>query len=397
MQRALEESWFWRLSFFNGWEFVVLFLVGILLALFFHRVLRISGGKSLVLGLAFAFAFAFVNWAGMGRLRGHFLRPGILPVGYHDPPSIGFFGLPGHWHPDVQIVFAGSALALGALFLLRLYRRWTSDQLTEAERSPDGRGMRAWLSAGDVLSAVLIALLGWIGFGVSFWTLLTFLLLAIIAYPVLNIVRQPGPRPVPREDISPERGRVLRMLEEGKITAEESAELLNALGQTVQRAAEPPATSARGSRLLFLGMALVVVGFFLLPWFVTDQPGRHAPTAMTWSDGGSLLNRYSMFTGNWSRHIHAGDVPYGLGWLVLLLAIGAAALPRLTVFDRQTQRTLMLLALGMGALVLLYLITRNLGYVSIGLLLALVGYVVEFLGFVEERRTVAATEQAGAA
>ncbi len=35
--------------------------------------------------------------------------------------------------------------------------------------------------------------------------------------------------------------------------------------------------------------------------------------------------------------------------------------------------------------------------VSIGLLLARVGYVVEFLGFVEERRTVAATEQAGPA
>jgi hypothetical protein len=184
------------------------------------------------------------------------------------------------------------------------------------------------------------------------------------------------------------------MLEEGKITAEESAELLNALGQTVQRAAEPPATSTRGSRLLFLGMALVVVGFFLLPWFVNDHFGRHAPTAARWSDGGSLLSQYSTLTGNWSRHIHAADVPYGLGWLILLLSIGAAALPRLTVFDRQSQRTLMLLALGVGALILLYLITRNLGYVSIGLLLALVGYVVEFLGFVEERRTVAATERA---
>src|SRR5207244_6473843 len=143
----------------------------------------------------------------------------------------------------------------------------------EAECSPDGRGMRAWLSAGDVLSAVLIALLGWIVFGVSFWTLLTFLMMAMIAYPVLNIVRQPGPPPVTRENISPERERVLRMLEEGKITAEESAELLNALGQTVQRTAEPPATSTRGSRLLFLGMVLVVVGFFLLPWFVNDRLG----------------------------------------------------------------------------------------------------------------------------
>jgi hypothetical protein len=394
MQRALEESWFWRLSLFTGWEFVVLFLVGILLALFFDRALKISGGKSLVLGLAFAFAFAVVNWAGTGRLGGPFLPPGILPVGYHDSPALGLFGLPGHEHSYVQIVFAGSALALGALFLLRLYRRWTSDHLTEAERSPDGRGMRAWLSAGDVVSAVLIALLGWIGLGISFLTLLTLLLLVMIAYPVLNIVRQPGPPPVPREDISPERERVLRMLEEGKITAEETAELLNALGQTVQRVAEPPATSTRGSRLLFLGMVLVVVGFFLLPWFANDPSGRHAPTAMTWSDGGSVLNSDSMLTGNWSRHIHAGDVPYGLGWLVLLLAIGAAALPRLTMFDRQTQRTLMLLALGVGALILLYLITRNLGYVSFGLLLALVGYVVEFLGFVEERRTVTATERA---
>src|SRR6185503_2401633 len=97
---------------------------------------------------------------------GQFLGPGILTVGYHDPASLGFFGLPGHSY--LQIVCAGSALALGALFLLRLYRSWTSDRLTEAERSPDGRGMRAWLSAGDVLSTVLIALLGWIGFGVSF-------------------------------------------------------------------------------------------------------------------------------------------------------------------------------------------------------------------------------------
>jgi len=36
--------------------------------------------------------------------------------------------------------------------------------------------------------------------------------------------------------------------------------------------------------------------------------------------------------------------------------------------------------------------TRNLGYVSIGLLLALIGSVVEFLGFVQERWTVAASE-----
>src|SRR5437660_8587091 len=132
MQRALEESRFWHLSLFNGWEYVVLFLVGILLALFFHRALRISGGKSLVLGLAFAFAFAFVNRAGLGPLAGQFPGAGTVPVGYHDPPSLVFFGLPGQWHSYGQMVFAGSALALCALFLLRLYRRWTSDQLTEA-------------------------------------------------------------------------------------------------------------------------------------------------------------------------------------------------------------------------------------------------------------------------
>src|SRR2546427_4644578 len=53
--------------------------------------------------------------------------------------------------------------------------------------------------------------------------------------------------------------------------------LFRSLGQTVQRTAEPPATSTRGSRLLFLGMVLVVVGFFLLPWFVNDHLGRHDP------------------------------------------------------------------------------------------------------------------------
>src|SRR6266542_4250829 len=179
MLRAFEDSRFWYVPLFNGWGFVVLFLVGILLALFFHRALKISGGKSLALGLAFAFAFAVE----LGRARaagGPFQGPGTFPVGYNDPPTFGFFGLPGYWNSYLQIVFAGSALALGALFLLRLYRRWTSDQLTAAERSPDGRGMRAWLSAGDVLSAVLIALLGWIGFGISFWTLLTLLLLVMI-------------------------------------------------------------------------------------------------------------------------------------------------------------------------------------------------------------------------
>ena len=96
------------------------------------------------------------------------------------------------------------------------------------------------------------------------------------------------------------------------------------------------------------------------------------------------------FTSGWHVKILGGDVPHGLGWIVLLLGIAVATLPYLASnLDSQTQRKAKLIGLGIGGLILMYLLTDNIRFVSIGFIMGLVGYALQFIGTIKENRAVA--------
>lgn len=79
-------------------------------------------------------------------------------------------------------------------------------------------------------------------------------------------------------------------------------------------------------------------------------------------------------------------MPNGLGWIALVLAVGAAALPFVAAtMARQTKRTLALCALSAGAFAMLYLLVQDVRHAGIGLVLAIAGYAMESAGTMRER------------
>lgn len=290
---------------------------------------------------------------------------------------------------------------LGLPFLVRLHRKWIGGQVTEAEKLPGSAGVRAWLGAGNLICATLLAICLNQLFGVSFLaaTTLTFGLLLI--YPLLMLATDPAVTTpaAPGEDLSHEREKVLQLLESGRITAEESAELLNALGQSVP--ARPPAAKEMEMtpqrKLVLLGAALLLVGFFL-PWYRINpsaeydsgaqwqvskmQDALHQPMPQLHDVPGYV--NLAQFTP--TIDFKGGDINHGLGWWVLLLGIVAAILPFFaTNLNGPMQKKVMLACLGVGAVILVYLFTNYLRFISIGILAGLAGYALELIGTLRER------------
>jgi hypothetical protein len=116
-------------------------------------------------------------------------------------------------------------------FLVRLVRAWLLDDLTDAERRPNAEGMRAWLRGGNLLCALAIPALGWYGYGYSGWALLVVTLMALEARPLLASAMQSSDSGATENDVlRSDHDRIMRLLESGKIRADEASDLLSALG-----------------------------------------------------------------------------------------------------------------------------------------------------------------------
>jgi hypothetical protein len=318
-------------------------------------------------------------------------------------------------HANMEHVLSwviGALLPLFAVPLaLRLYRAWVQGVLTEAERLTDMAGIRAWLRPGTLVCALGLALCACLGYDYSFGGVLALGLAAILAYPVINMLAPhaaaapPAPAP-PSESLAADRQRVLHLLEEGKINAEESTELLGALGESARLPTTPPAPAmTTGRKLLLVGAAVLLLSFFL-PWLHIDVGAevQHMRQQMLQAlPGGSPMGMPEPAApfGNapaggsvpvsftYETILYGGDIGHGLGWIVLLLGLGAAVLPYVaTTLSFHTLRTTTLLAVAAGTIIVAYLLAKYLrpGFVSIGLVLALIGYALEVLGAVQEYR-----------
>jgi hypothetical protein len=294
---------------------------------------------------------------------------------------------------------AGACILFLAAFVLRLWGRWIGDKATAAELLPGKPGVQAWFSAGNVTVALAIVVLAWMGFGIS-PVLSAVVLGAILAsYPLLRTESTNIPNPTmsrPTDTHAPEREKILAMLEAGKLTPDESAELLQALGDGARSPVQQvPLTS--GQRYMLIGAALVVLGFFL-PWF-SYNPGKELDRMMNQLEASVNQSMPEFVHGNTSGisipnlgvrtdtvTMSGGDIGRGLGWAALLLAVVAAVLPYIGgSLDAGTIRIIRFLCLGIGGLIILYLVTQNFRIVGIGLVMALGGYALEIAGVLREK------------
>ena len=306
-----------------------------------------------------------------------------------------------HGQQEVKytIMLASGFLLIPAIALLaaKLYHRWIGGQFTAEEKLPGADGVRAWLRGGNLIVAALIPLFAWLGYDWSFPVILLVTMGALLAYPLLNFSHS-APASAPEApkppETSAERERILKMVEDGKITAADSATLLASLGP-VPRANAPGGAMTPARKLVCAGAALVMIGFFL-PWYsfnagdevthgvneLAGQLGKMMPDVH-----GVLPNAGLPFGFNTpSIHANGGAMPHGLGWIALVLAVAAAVLPLIApTMVRQTQRTLTFVALGAGAFTVIYLLTQDARHAGIGMMLAIAGYALEFAGTIRER------------
>jgi hypothetical protein len=340
---------------------------------------------------------------------------------------IGFFATDGRVVSDSPLIAgvtrpddSSRMLALAALIfavgfafglLIKVYRAWVLDAATAAERGPNSAGFRAWLSPMNCLTVIFLAIAAAVATG-SAWGLFFGALGLLLAYPILNTAMKsepvlPAQEP---EDLASERQRVLALVEAGKVSAEDGAELITALGQSRVVQAEQSNPLSGGRRVILLGAMLVLLGF-CLPWFEIrmDEVMKEAMQGMQQVVGQAMPAfaqenpanpnvQFGLLPGAQSAPVQnvsllmlrGGDLAYGLGWFIMIAAVGTAVLPfvwQTRPGNRQQHRGVSLVAVGAGSIALLYLIfglAMGPSRVQIGFVLVCVGYVVAWVGLVRE-------------
>jgi hypothetical protein len=165
---------------------------------------------------------------------------------------------------------------------------------------------------------------------------------------------------------------------------------LNALAHSAPPPAPKPAAEINPQRkLVLIGAAIVLLGFFL-PWFainpnaVANEMTNQFQHSMNQMMPGNAMPNLSL--PDTTVQVHAGDIAHGLGWWILALGLIAAVLPFFaTTLESSMQKKIILAALGIGAVLLIYVLSDAIRYVSFGILLVLAGYALEVVGTLRER------------
>jgi hypothetical protein len=280
--------------------------------------------------------------------------------------------------------------------LIKLYRAWLCGIVSEPEKATGAPGFRAWLSPVNLILAVTIAISARLGFNYSGLAVFALVLVALAAYPLLMIPRKDVAPAEVSKSVAGERDKVLSMLENGKITAKEAAEALNALDAKLEWAKAMQAPFLPVKRTLMTGAVLVLIGFFL-PWLTInphmemsrDMASRQESIDEFWRaksvDATEMFWEEEQFIpAGGSLQVVGGDVSYGLGWIFLLLSLGAAMLTLARRWDARG-RVMTMIALGSGSLILLYLLTREPRWITIGLVVVSTGYLLQWAAILKIR------------
>jgi hypothetical protein len=172
-----------------------------------------------------------------------------------------------------------------------------------------------------------------------------------------------------------ERSRILKMVEEGKMSADEGRELLDAMGRS---------SALRGqdkfSRLdiaVLCGVALVVLGFFL-PWAYIRMPA-----VATTFDNTSIFEQVSAYQAGY----HVGTI----GWAVLVIAVVSAVPIFVTPKDLLYKISMLQVFLTLvGSVLVISVLVRAGSHLGVGLLFCLAGFIVELVGSAVKLKSLAA-------
>jgi len=269
-------------------------------------------------------------------------------------------------------------------------------KVSAEELRGDAVGFRAWFKPVNSAAALIMAAGAWVSMGWSFvgMLLLGAGLLAVV--PLFLSLSRSGA--MAREHAaaesgseSEERERILKLLEAGKINAEEAGDLLSALGQSRARAVpQAMAGTALGANrgVMLAGAALVLLGF-MLPWYEVNVGSqlRDAMQAMPEAAGGIINGMQANIPVNVHVTLRGGDLQHGMGWIILACAVAAAGLGLVwpvRAENRMTQRGLTLALAAVGSALLVYILSGGLNGASVGIFAAAAGYVVLWAGIVRE-------------
>jgi hypothetical protein len=280
----------------------------------------------------------------------------------------------------------------GLGLLAKVYRAWILDVATPAEREPNSTGIRAWLSVGNLVFCALFVASAYLARGWNPVATLAAVIGLLLAYPLVNCVLKGGELPMKNdsEELAEERRLVLAMVEAGKISGEDGAELIGALGQSRVTASDKGLSLSGNRRVMMLGAALVAVGF-CLPWF-TINIGAEAR---------DMMNGFQQAMPGWNGAMAAlptvqsspvvsvsgGDIQHGLGWIILALAAVVSLMPLVWVPRRENRDQHRAAALGGmigGTVLVMYLAAGAYRSIDIGMVLVVAGYVVMWVGAARE-------------
>jgi hypothetical protein len=303
------------------------------------------------------------------------------------------------------------AVGFGFGLVIKVYRAWILDLADPAERAPNAAGFRAWLSPMNSINVAFFSIATVIAIGPGWITFLGAIGL-LLAYPVINIALQSGTQAPSQDapDLASERQRVLALVEAGKVSAEDGAELITALGQSRVIQAEQTNPLSPGRRVVLLGALLVLLGF-CMPWFEIriDDVMKTAMQNLQQAAGQAMpgfpqmpnTNINNPFATSAAENpaapqtmnlllLRGGDLEHGMGWIIMLAAVGAALLPFVwpaRQINRQNERGFSIVALGAGSIALIYLVfglSMGPPRAQIGFVLVCIGYVIVWIGAVRE-------------
>ena len=163
-----------------------------------------------------------------------------------------------------------------------------------------------------------------------------------------------------------ERSRILKLVEEGKISTDEGKELLDAMGKSSALRGEEK--FSRIDIVILAGVSLVVLGFFL-PWVYVRMNGP--------------MGRMSGY--------QAGYDTRALGWTIFIIAIVSAipifVTPRNFLYKISMLQIFLTL---IGAVLVISLLIRALDHLGAGLVICLIGFIVAFTASIAKLKSLAA-------
>lgn len=165
-----------------------------------------------------------------------------------------------------------------------------------------------------------------------------------------------------------ERERTLRMVEEGKITADEGTELLEALGRA--NALRGQNKFSRHDILMLIGVSLVVLAFFL-PWthFKAQMPGPFGKIS------------------GYQAGYHIGPIGWTIFIIAILSIIPAFIAPKDFLYKISM---LQIFLVSLGLVLVLSLMIRAGDRMHIGLLICLVGFILSLVASSAKLKKLAA-------